>query len=91
VEFSRGRNRLFYQSTLEIPQNVTAKIINPLLEDNGPYKMTYVKNGLYYLDISFKHFGPYMFYVYEEDVKKYGDILRVIEGKFVIYPDELYI
>ena len=84
--YERGQNRLFYQSNLEFPQNVTATVINPKLETSGPFKMIYISDGLYYLDVFFSELGSHVFYVYEEDVKKCRYILRVDSGKYLVYP-----
>ena len=84
--YNRGNNRLFYQSNTSSEQKVTAEVIKPDLTMVGPFEMMFVEDGLYYLDIFFTDFGSHVFYVYEEGVKKFRDILRVNNGQFVIYP-----
>jgi len=90
--YSRGRTRLFYQSNIDIAQTVTAKIINPELETKGPLSMTFVSDGLYYMDVWFTKIGSYVFYVYENGVRKHKDILVVGDSlRYIIYPDEEYL
>ena len=85
--YKRGKNRLFYQSKEETKQTIVVEIITPSLNTIGPLNMEFFNKGLYYIDVWFSDLGSHVFYVYENNVQKYRDILVVSSGKYVIYPD----
>jgi len=89
VAYVKGNHRLFYQSNELDPQTVVAKIITPLLKKIGPWEMTFIENGLYYLDVCFTATGSHVFYVYENGEQKHQDILVIDNGAgLYIYPNE---
>ena len=87
MSYSRGKNRLFYQSKLEDEQVVEAEVLNPKLELSNKISMVFLGSGLYYLDIWFRSRGSYFIKVYENTIIKHKDILQVGSEGMVIYPD----
>jgi len=79
---------LFYQSKEESQQGVTAVVVSPNLEEEGPFNMVYISDGLYYLDFCFSMSGSHVFYVYENGVKRHNEILVVSSSNLIIYPKD---
>lgn len=81
---------MFYQSNVETLQTVTTEIITPCLTKLGPWPLTFVEKGLYYIDVWFATIGSHVFYVYENNILKHKDILVVgtSGSPHIIYPNE---
>ena len=84
--YSIGKQRLFYISKNTDNKLVEAEVINPSLSKRSKFLMTYFEDDVYYVDITFKSRGSYIFKVYENKVLKHRDILTVSSGQHLFYP-----
>lgn len=85
--YSKGNQRLFYQSSKDVLANVTATIRLPDLTVKGPFEMTPVDYKLYYLDVVFMAFGTHVFDVYEDSVRTHREFITVSDGNIIFYPE----
>ena len=84
--YSRGHNKIFYKSKIKEEQFVEIDILNPKLERSDRWKMSFLEDGTYYIDVRFKYIGSYYFRVYENGEEKHHDILTVSSNNSVIIP-----
>ena len=84
--YSIGKQRLFYISKTIGNKTVEAEVINPSLSKSGRFLMTHVEDDIYYIDVTFKAKGSYIFRVYENESLVLKDILRVDSGQHLFYP-----
>ncbi len=85
--YAQGHNRLFFQSQEEEQQDISITILNPSLKTYGKWPMTFVEDGLYYIDIWFRHLGSYVFSVFEDGKRVHRDILVVSQNEHIVYPE----
>jgi len=84
-----GFHRIFYQSPHVNQQELTAIVLTPLLETKGPFALTYISDGLYYLDVTFRRLGSHVFSIYSGADCEAKKILVVEPGELsIIYPRE---
>lgn len=86
--YSIGKQRLFYISKTVGNKVVEAEVINPSLSKRDKFLMTYFEDDVYYVDITFKSHGSYVFKVYENEILKHKDILTVSRGQHLFYPSQ---
>lgn len=84
--YSIGRQRLFYVSKTLGQKVVEIEIINPSLTKSGKFVMSYLEDDTYYIDVTFRSHGSYVFKVYENGDMKLRDILVVSRGQHLFYP-----
>lgn len=86
MSYSIGKQRLFYISNAVGNKIVEAEIINPSLVKTNKFIMTPLENDIYYIDITFRSQGSYIFKVYENGNIKLRDILVVSRGQHLFFP-----
>lgn len=87
--YVKGKNRVFYQATNLDGHEVYCDFLNPKLERSEKFKMIYIGESLYYVDVWFKYTGSYVIRTFKDEVKLNHNIIQVGQGdKFIIYPDE---
>lgn len=77
ANYSKGINRIFYKTKSGYVEYVQLYFIQPDLQKKGPIQMFYIDDGVFYADINFPEFGPYIVTIYENGKQKQSDILRV--------------
>ena len=86
--YSIGKQRLFYTSKTTGETAVEVDIINPSLNKSGKFLMNYLGDDIYYIDVTFRSHGSYVFSVYENGNLKLRDILIVSRGQHLFYPSQ---
>ena len=84
--YSIGKQRLFYISNAVGNKTVEAEVISPSLVKSNKFVMVYLEDGVYYIDITFRARGSYVFKVYENGELKLRTILKVSSGQHLFYP-----
>ena len=72
-----GQNRIFFQSNFLKGEAVEIEIVNPRLEKSKKLKMTYLDEGLYYIDLEFNYRGSYTMRVFQNGKRVGHSILPV--------------
>ncbi len=86
--YTRGHNRIFFQSNVLTGEPVEAEFINPKLEQSNRFEMTYLSNGLYYVDVWFRWVGSHVMRVYKDNVKVGHGMLPVTGSGILVYPNQ---
>ncbi len=86
--YSIGNQRLFYISKTTGETVVKVDIINPSLNKSSKFLMNYLGDDIYYIDVTFRSHGSYVFSVYEGENLKLRDILTVSRGQHLFYPSQ---
>lgn len=86
--YRRGQNRIFFQSNTLTGETVEVEFVNPKLEQSSRFEMTYLSDGLYYIDIWFRWVGSHVMRVYSNDVKVGHGMLQVGGSGILVYPNQ---
>ena len=85
--YTKGHNKVFFQSNLD-GESVKIEFINPKAEKSKRFQMTYIDDGLYYVDIWLKYYGAYCIRAYNTSNERVGHgIISVGIGGNIVYPD----
>lgn len=87
--YVQGKNRIFYQAIDLDNVDVYCDFLNPNLERSKQYKMNYIEENTYYVDVLFKYSGSYIVRVFFGGKKINHNIIQVgSESGLTIYPDD---
>lgn len=86
--YTKGKQRVFYQTVDMGGLPIEVEFINPLLERTARLPMIYSGDDLYYIDIWFEHTGSYVVRAYKNGIKIGHNIIYVgPSSTLMIYPD----